>query len=320
MGIFSSEKPVTNKYGEVTYVTVYNPVRIGIAGFIGLIALLAAFSSFYLVPEGHIGITTRFAKAVSQVGPGLHFKVPFIDGVKRIEVRERKNGEELSAATANQLPITAIVTVNWLVNSEAGLDLYRRYGTLDQFEQRILDPKLRQAAKAALSKFNASDLIKNRNAAIQEIQVNLTELMAPYPVTVNSPQIENIVLPPTYMQAVLDKEKAREAAVREEHNLRKQKLEAQRTTQTAEAERDAAKALADGNAYRVLEEAKAEAEAIKLKGEAQAKAVDLLQKAIAQNPLLVQYEQAKRWGGKLPDTVLGSTQGLPIIYSLPAPK
>lgn len=320
MGLFSTTTTRPNRFGEPQDVTIYHPVRIGTATVLGIVLLISAFGSFFLVPEGHIGITTRFAKAMDQVGPGLHFKVPFIDGVKKIEVRERKSGEELSAATANQLPINAIVTINWLVNSESALDLYRRYGTLGQFEQRILDPKLRQAAKAALSKFNASDLIKNRNAAIQEIQVNLIELMEPYPVTVNSPQIENIVLPPTYMQAVLEKEKAREAAVREEHNLRKQKLEAQRTTQTAEAERDATKARADGNAYKVLEEAKAEAEAIRLKGAAEAKAVDLLQAAVAQNPLLVEYEQAKRWGGKLPDTVLGSTQGLPIIYSLPAAK
>ena len=320
MGLFSTTTTQANRFGEPEESTIYHPVRIAGAVVLGTVALVGAFGAFFLVPEGHIGITTRFAKATGQVGPGLHFKTPFIDGVKKIEVRERKSGEELSAATANQLPINALVTINWLVNSESALDLYRRYGTLDQFEQRILDPKLRQAAKAALSKFDASALIKNRNAAIQEIQTNLVHLMEPYPVTVNSPQIENIDLPPTYMQAVLDKEKAREAAVREEHNLRKQKLEAQRLTQTAEAERDAAKALADGNAYRVLEEAKAEAEAILLKGQAQAKAVDLLQQAIAENPLLVQYEQAKRWGGKLPDTVLGGTQGLPIIYSLPAPK
>ena len=264
----------------------------------------AVWGSWFTVAEGHIGITTRFSKATGQVGPGLHTKLPWVDSVKHIEVRERKNGEELSAATKNQLPMEAVVTVNWAVNSDAGLSLYQKYGSLEQFERRILDPKLRQAAKAALSEFNADELIRNRNAAIQRIQDNLSELMQPYPVTVHSPQIENINLPPTYMQAVLEKEKAREAAVREEYNLQKQKLEAARLVQTAEAERDSVKAKADGHAYRVTKEAEAEAQAILLKGEAESAAVKMVQEALSDNPLLVQYEQAKRWNGSLPSTMV----------------
>jgi len=273
-------------------------------GAASLVVVTALWGSWFTVAEGHIGITTRFSKATGQVGPGLHGKLPWIDSVKHIEVRERKNGEELSAATKNQLPMNAIVTVNWAVNSDAGLSLYQRYGSLEQFERRILDPKLRQAAKAALSEFNADELIRNRNAAIQRIQENLIVLMQPYPVTVHSPQIENIDLPPTYMQAVLEKEKAREAAIREEYNLQKQKLEAARLVQTAEAERDSAKATADGNAYRVTKEAEAEAEAILLKGKAESEAVKLVQNALSNNPLLVQYEQAKRWNGELPSTMI----------------
>jgi len=280
------------------------------------LAVTLVMGSFYTVSEGHIGILTRFSKAIDQVGPGLHFKVPVIDGVKHIEVRERKNGEELSAATKNQLPMTAVVTVNWTVNADAGLELYQKYGSLSQFEQRILDPKLRQAAKAALSEFNADELIRNRNAAIQRIQENLVVVMQPYPVTVHSPQIENIDLPRTYMDAVLQKEKAREAAVREEYNLQKQKLEAARLVQTAEAERDSLKATADGNAYRVEKEAEAEANAIRLKGQAEAEAIKLVQEAISANPLLIQYEQAKRWNGTLPQTVLGGEKEIPILYSL----
>lgn len=283
---------------------------------VAFVVAVAAFLSFYTIPEGHIGIETRFSKAVGQVEPGIHFKVPIIDGVKVIEVRERKNGEELSAATKNQLPITALVTINWTVNTEAGLDLFKRYGSLDQFESRILDPKLRQAAKAALSEFNADELIRNRNAAIERIQSNVVTAMEGYPVTVNSPQIEDIRLPEQYMEAVLNKERAREAAAQEEYKLQQQKLTAAQITQTAEAERDAVKAKADGEAYRLTTEAAAQAESIKLKGEAEAAAIKAVEQALSANPLLVEYEQAKRWNGSLPDTVLGGGD-VPILYSLP---
>ncbi len=294
------------------------PLKITLGVICISFAALTALGSFYVVSEGHIGIKTRFSRAVEQVDPGLHLKVPFIESVKKIEVRERKNVEELSAATANQLPITATVSVNWTVQSESALDLFVLYGGLDQFESRILDPKLRQAAKSALAEFSASELIRNRTSATGTIQEKLVSLMEPYPVTVNSPQIENVILPPQYMDAILAKEKAREDAVKERHTLEQQKLQAQQLTQTAEAERDATMARADGNAYRVKQEAAAEAEAIRLKGEAEAQAANLLQEALSDNPLLVQYEQAKRWGGKLPTTVMGGGSNIPIIMSMPS--
>jgi regulator of protease activity HflC (stomatin/prohibitin superfamily) len=186
------------------------------------------------------------------------------------------------------------------VTPEAVLSLYQRYGSLDQFEQRILDPKLRQASKAAISLFNADELIRDRNKALFKIQENMVELMAGYPVTINSPQIEDIQLPDTYMDAITQKEQAREGAEREKYNLEKQKLTAQQQVQTAEAERDAAMAKADGRAYATLKQAEADAEATRLKGDAEAHAIDKVQEAISANPLLVQYEQAKRWDGVLP--------------------
>ena len=281
-----------------------NPSKIIIPAGLIFLGLILLFSTFYTVSEGHVGITTRFAKATGEVGPGLHVKMPFIEGVRHIEVRERKSVEELAAATKNQLPMTAAVSVNWTVDASAALDLYKRYGSLDQFENRILDPKLRQAAKAALSEFNADELIRNRNAAIQRIQENMVTLMTGYPVTVNSPQVENIDLPETYMAAVMEKEQAREAAVKEQYNLEKQKLQAAQITQTAQAEADAKIAQADAEAYRIEKEAEADATATLLRGDAEAKAVKLVQEAISQNPLLIQYEQAKRWKGTLPTTMI----------------
>jgi len=277
--------------------------------------LTVLWGFWFTVPEGHVGVVLRFSKAIHQERPGLHTKVPWIDSVQLIEVRERKSVEKLAAATKNQLPATATVSINWTVQETAAMTLYQRYGSLEQFEERILDPKLRQASKAAISTFNADELIRNRNAAIGKIQENIVALMETYPVTVHSPQIENVDLPQQYMDAVLEKEKAREAAAREDYNLQRQKLEAQQKVQTAEAERDAVKATADGQAYKVTVEAEAEAKAIRIRGQAEASAVLAVQEAISQNPLLIEYERAKRWNGKMPSTMMGGSAN--VLWSVP---
>ena len=160
----------------------------------------------------------RFGKAISQVDPGIHLKIPFVDGIEKMEVRQRKNVEELAAATANQLPIQVAVSINWTVEKPSAMALFINYGGLEQFESRILDPKLRSAAKAALAQFPADQLIRNRQAAVAAIMEEMMRELEDFPLTVNSPQIENIALPPTYQQAVLEKERgARECRAGEAH-------------------------------------------------------------------------------------------------------
>ena len=231
------------------------------------VLVVFAGTSFTIVEEGHVGIVKRWGKAVVQLEPGFHFKFPVAETIEEIEVRQRRNVEELRAATGNQLPITASVSINWTVNRESAMDLFIAYGGLDQFETRILDPKLRSAAKAALSKFPADRLIRNRQDAVAAIMANMTAELESFPVTINSPQIETIELPPRYAEAVLEKERSRENAEREKHVLERQRLIALQAVNSAEANARAKRIEADAEAFRVTTEAAAEAEAIRLVSE-----------------------------------------------------
>jgi len=290
------------------------PINLMTDFFLGLIIILSIWLSFYIVGEGNRAIVTRFGEAIYQTNPGLHFKVPFINGVHKIEVRERKSVEELSAATKNQLPAVIKLSINWIINADELMDVYKRYGSLEQFENRILDPKLRQAGKAAASKFNADELIRDRQDVTVEILTIMQALMANYPVQINSPQIENIELPSAYMDSVLKKEQAREDASREQYNLAKQNLVAKQSVQTANAERDATKARADGVAYKITTEATAEAASIRLIKSAEAGGIREVEKALSSNPLFVDYTKALRWDGAVPKTVLG--EGSNILLKL----
>ena len=274
---------------------------------IAFAALIAALASIYTVPEGHVAVVKRFSKAIAQVDPGLHVKIPFVDSIEAIEVRQRKNTEELAAATENQLPVSAQVSINWTVDKSSAMALFVQYGGLDQFETRILDPKLRSVAKAAISQFPADQLIRNRQAAVTAIMDGMTAALAEFPVTVNSPQIENLALPPTYLEAVQQKERAREDAEREKHTLEQQRLVALQAVNSAEANATAKRLEADAEAYRVLTEATAEADAIRLVTE-----------QLGKSPEYVELVRAKRWDGVLPRTVLG--EGVGALLSMPVER
>jgi len=264
----------------------------------------------YTIDEGHVGIVKRFGEATTQVNPGLHTKIPFAETVEELEIRTRKNIENMKASTFEQMPVQAEVSVNWTVIRAEAFELYKGYGGLDQFENRILDPRLRSATKDALARFKAEQIIQNRGQVIQKIEETLLDAMSDFPVKLDSVQIENLILPAKYLQSIETKQTEKNLAAAEKHRLERQKLEAQREVNTAEAKRDAEKARADGSAYAITIEARAEAEAIKVKGLAEAEAMMKKAQALKANKNLVEYVKAQQWDGKLPSTVMGSDQGI----------
>ncbi len=280
------------------------------AGAVVAVIALGAMQVFYTIDEGHVGIVKRFGEATDQVNPGLHFKVPFADSVEELEIRTRKNQEQLKASTHEQMPVQAEVSVNWTVVRSEAFELYKNYGGLDQFENRILDPRLRSATKDAMARFKAEQIVQNRGQVIQKIEETLMDTMKEFPVKLDSVQIENLVLPPKYLQSIETKQTEKNLAAAEMHRLERQKLEAQREVNTAEAKRDAERARADGRAYAITTEAKAEAEAIRLKGLAEADAINKKAEAIKQSRVLVDYVKAQQWDGKLPTTVMGGDQDI----------
>jgi regulator of protease activity HflC (stomatin/prohibitin superfamily) len=309
-----------NEKNDLPDLTMSVPKKKGpiVGAIAGLFGLSLIYSAMYTVDEGHVGIIKRFGEAKEQVNPGLHTKIPFVDDVEVLEIRTRKNVEKLNASTHEQMPVTAEVSINWTVMREQAFDLFKSYGGLTQFESRILDPKLRSAAKDALARYKAEELIQNRSQVIAQIEELLVEEMKEYPVKLDSAQLENLVLPQKYIQSIETKQTEKNLAAAEMHRLERQKLEAQREVNTAMAQRDAAKAKADGQAYSIRVEAEAQAEAIKLKGLAEAEAIQKKAEAIKANATLVDYVRAQQWNGQMPTTVMGADQS--VLWSMDAKK
>ena len=193
-----------------------------------------------------------------------------------------QNIDQLRGKKLNDLNDTELISY-WKQAQENGYSidqikiLARAQGVseaeITQFEQRILDPRFRSATKDVIPRFEAEQLIQDRATSIQLIENNLIEEMKSFPVVVDNIQIENIVLPPKYIQSIETKQTEKNLAAAEEHKLERQRLEALREVNTA-----------DAKAQGIVKVAEAEASAIRLKGEAEAAAIAAKAKALKNNP------------------------------------
>ena len=267
--------------------------------------VLTVWLGVYRIDAGHVGIVKRFGNVIEVVDPGLHFKLPYADTVEEMEVRERAFTIDLDAASQDPLELPIKVTVNWLVKRAQVKDLYVQFGSLDQFEKRIILPRLNDAVKGVTSRYIVNDLLRKRTE-YRDLSKKTFEERMPDDVQITGFSIVNIGFPPEYTKAIRDKQVAREQAETEKFVLDRQRLTSTQVTQSAEAQRDADKARADGRAYE-----------IKVQGEATAEAIRTMGLALAQNPLVVEYKKVEKWGGTFPATFMGGDTGANTLWNLP---
>lgn len=275
-----------------------------VLALIALILFSALWMGVYRIDAGHVGIVKRFGNVIDVVDPGLHFKLPYADTVEEMEVRERAFSMDLEAASQDPLELPIKVTVNWLVKRSQVKDLYVQFGSLDQFEKRIILPRLNDAVKGITSRYTVNDLLRKR-VEYRDLSKKAFEERMPDDVQITGFSIVNIGFPPEYTKAIRDKQVAREQAETEKFVLDRQRLTSTQVTQSAEAQRDADKARADGRAYE-----------IKVQGEAQAEAIRIMGVALAQNPLVVEYKKVERWAGQFPTTFMGGDVAAATMWAL----
>lgn len=290
----------------------------GIVSVLGIFGLIIGWTSWYITPEGHVDVVKRFGKAIYIAEPGLNFKIPIIDSTTTIEVRTRKNTEEMQAATSEQMPVSVTASMNWTAKKADVLTLFKDHGSLEQFEQRVIDPKFRAIVKESVAKFKAEDTIGKRDIVTAKVRDTIVQAVTDLPIEISAINIENIQLPANYLKSIETKQTEKNLADAEVFKLEKQKLEAMREVNIADAKMQADMKIADGKAYAIETEAKAEASKVSMLGKAEAAAIEAKAKALHDNPLIVELTKAQSWNGSLPTTVMGTN--IPMLMQMPQPK
>jgi regulator of protease activity HflC (stomatin/prohibitin superfamily) len=270
--------------------------RLGIWLLGGLMLVYLVFSSWYIVDQGERAVVLRLGATVGEAGPGPHFKVPWIDTVRKITVQnQNKQYRNLEAYSRDQQPANLTVSVTYVVSNPSAV--YEQYGDLEGAVIRLIDPRLTAGVKTIFGQYDAVRAIQERAALNNDFGAAVTSAIDGGPITIISVQIENIDFSDAYEQSVEQRMLAQVEIQRREQNLR-----------TTEVEAQIARTRAEG-----------EAEAIRLRGEAEGAAIRARADALRANADLVQLQAVEKWDGKLPTTMVPST-ALPFINLQPGPR
>lgn len=259
------------------------------------------FGGWFTIDSKERGVVLRNGRIISVAEPGLHFKIPLFDTVKKISIQHQALlFEKLDAYSKDQQPAELRVSISYHVPPDQVADVYIGYGSIEGLENRIMGRQAPTQVENVFGQYNAVSAVQNRVKLIADITQALRDNVKG-PLVIDSVQVENIDFSQAYENAISARMNAEVAVATRNQDLEKERVEAKIAVTKAQAEADSA-----------LARATAEAQATKLRGDAEAAAIRAKAEALAQNQNLVELIRSERWDGKLPTQMIPGTS-LPFL-------
>jgi len=237
---------------------------------VGVVLLL---NPLVVVDAGDRGVVLNWGAFQGQImDPGLHFRVPFMQDVIKINVQTEKIEIQESEAYSHNLQVVKVhsaLTYN-IDPKEVGL-LYTEIGP--SYEEKIITPSLEASVKQVYAQYTAEELLSKRSQVQDEIEQSFRKTIEGKHIIVQHYALVNESFSPDFENSIEQKQIAEQASLKAKNDLDRITIESeQRVTQ-----------------------AKAEAEAIKIQAEA------IQQQGGAE---YVQLQAIAKWDGRLPSQML----------------
>ena len=202
-------------------------VKWTIYGILGFIAIITIFSSFYTVKSTERGVLSTFGKIQDRaVSDGLHFKLPFIQTVQKVNVQQKKFDGTENSYTRDYDLVRENVS---LLIKNVGAD----------YHTRIVEPYIRSAVKSSFGNFNATQIVENRDKVRAQIESKLRETLDKRYFSNVHFQLVNIDFDDQFETAIKEKQVAEQNALKAKNVTIQIEEQAKQTKIKAEAEAEA---------------------------------------------------------------------------------
>jgi len=214
-----------------------------------LIVLMASTTS---IPTGNVGVLTLFGRVTGEtLAEGIHVINP-LKSVEKLSVQTQSVKESASVPSNEGLTISLDTSLLFRLDKNMAAQVYQSVGA--DYGDKIVEPTLRAAIRAATSAHTANALYTNaRELVQQQIQDELTKQLAPRGVVVENVLLRDVQLPAMLKSSIEAKQQAEQDALRMSFILQKEKQEAERKRIEAQGIADFQKIVATGISPQLLE-------------------------------------------------------------------
>lgn len=256
---------------------------ISVVVFVVIIFLVLTNWPFVQVNPGQRGLVIRLGQLQERtLEEGLHFRIPFVDDIRRVSVRIRKDEVLANAASKDAQQVNTQIAVSWRIKSDKVTDVYRQIGDEQLVFDGIVAPAVAEVVKASTAQKTAEETLQKREELKNDIDKKLTDRLAKYGLVLEGVSIIDVNFSPEFNAAIEAK-------------------------QVAEQESKRAKFVAD--------KAEQDANAAINRARGEAEAQRLLQQSL--NDQLLRKLWIEKWNGELPQVVSDDSS---ILLDVPSTR
>jgi len=266
----------------------FNPTKYIVWAVIGLVGFSLFWGSWFKVDQTELAFTRRFGTVQQDrhhpIGPGVHFKLPWIDSVDNLQVSLKTiHIPPFKVLTVDNQEVTIEENFNYTIQPD---DVYHvlyevgRPGDVDVTDQVI--PVAHDRTARIFAGQNMVTVNFEREKIQAAVEASVTKSVEGlFGITPHSLQIPAIVPSPAFMHSIDQATLAKNSAIQAENQLKTIQFQAQQVA-----------AEATGRADGVIQDARGRSESTKLNAAADAQAV--LIKAEAEKKRLVLEGEGKK--------------------------
>jgi modulator of FtsH protease HflC len=197
-----------------------NKIAIGVIA----VAAMVCFSSVFIVDEGQKGIVVQFGK-VKRVDsgeprlfePGLHFKVPVIDQVRKMDARiQTLEGQADRFVTSEKKDLIIDSYVKWKIEDFSKYYLATGGGNKIQAED-LLKRKINNGLRSEIGNRTIKDIVSGERSTVMEDALMKMARSSELGIKVVDVRIKQINLPVEVSNSIYQRMRAERTAVAREH-------------------------------------------------------------------------------------------------------
>jgi regulator of protease activity HflC (stomatin/prohibitin superfamily) len=188
-----------------------------------IISLLIA--SFYSINTGERGVVLRFGRLTGIVGEGLNIKMPFVDHVEVLSIRDHKLTLNPEVSSSDIQTISVEVELVYSLDPNKVDRIYQTYGK--GIEEILVRPTLSEKINAIIAEYPIEAFVEKRAEISSRINGAFSNQIAGSGIVVKSLLITNHDFSDEFNKAIEDKKVAEQGALTARFTLERMKLEAE---------------------------------------------------------------------------------------------
>lgn len=217
-----------------------------------VVAVILFFSSVISIPTGHVGVLTLFGRVTGEtLGEGIHLINP-LKSVQKLSIQTQSLKESANVPSNEGLILALDTSLLFHLDRTKAAEVYQQVGP--NYLEKIVEPTLRAAIRAATSAHTANALYTNARELVQkQIEDELTKQLGARGMIVENVLLRDVQLPALLKGSIEAKQQAEQDALRMSFILQKEKQEAERKRIEAQGIADFQKIVALGISPQLLE-------------------------------------------------------------------